>query len=448
IRQLRPYLRPEVDPVVRGTAASLMLRRGTPRQKAEATNTLRQMLTHKKERERVMGCRALGEAVYLQALRLYIPNLLQDESLRVRCALLEAIAATHLEEYYPSLLRGLHYKSTREAAMRALVRLDDEAIPLLVQLAEDIHKPDLVRMQAWSAIGQIGSHKALDVLVNHLMTAWGATRRNVLRILLKIPHEQGIDAISDRLGRSGVETLIDQEILFIGQLYAALIDLSAEQIRSGEADLLRRALEDVQSDAIERLFLLMKVLYPLDAIQAAALSLQSASPSSVAQGLEILDNTLDIANKRALLSVLDRRSEFDKLQSLSGMVAYDPMSASDRLRYLLDLRYFLPDWPLACCFHLARQARWSLTAEQILACLRYPTGYVREAVLTYLKVASPRALKELLPKLANDPDRLVAAQVQQMMAELGLTSHPPQPNGSKPPDRPSGFSDMAGFETI
>ena len=448
IRQLRPYLRPEVDPVVRGTAASLMLRRGTPRQKAEATNTLRQMLTHKKERERVMGCRALGEAVYLQALRLYIPNLLQDESLRVRCALLEAIAATHLDEYYPSLLRGLHYKSTREAAMRALVRLEDEAIPLLVELAEDNHKPDLVRMQAWSAIGQIGTHKALDVLVAHLMTAWGATRRNVLRILLKIPHEQGIDAISDRLGRSGVETLIDQEILFIGQLYAALVDLNSEQILGGEADLLRRALEDVHTDAVERLFLLMKVLYPLEAIQAAALNLQSASPSSVAQGLEILDNTLDIANKRALLSVLDRRPEFDKLQSLSSMVAYEPMNASDRPRYLLDLRYFLPDWPLACCFHLARQARWSLTSEQILACLRYPTGYVREAVLTYLKVASPRALKELLPKLTHDPDRLVAAQVQQMMAELGLADIKPQPNGSKPPDRPASFSDVVGFETI
>jgi hypothetical protein len=265
---------------------------------------------------------------------------------------------------------------------------------------------------------------------------------------LKIPHELGIDAISDRLGRSGVETLIDQELLFMGQLYAALVDLNSEQILGREADLLRRALEDVHTDAVERLFLLMKVLYPLEAIQAASLNLQSASPSSVAQGLEILDNTLDIANKRALLSVLDRRPEFDKLQSLSDMVAYEPMHASDRLRYLLDLRYFLPDWPLACCFHLARQARWSLTSEQILACLRYPTGYVREAVLTYLQVASPRALKKLLPKLTHDPDRLVAAQVEQMMAELGLATPKAQPNGSKPPEQPANFSDIAGFETI
>ncbi|OLP16449.1 MFS transporter [Leptolyngbya sp. 'hensonii'] len=425
IRQLRPYLSPEVDPVVRGTAASLVLRRGTSSQKAEATNTLRKMLTHKRERERVMGCRALGEADYMQALRLYIPDLLQDESLRVRCALLEAIAATHLEEYYPSLLKGLHYKSTREAAMRALIRLENEAIPMLVSLAEDIHKPDLVRMHAWNAIGQIGTLEAQNLLVGHLMTSWGKTRHHILEVLLSreiMTNEMGINAVMDRIGRSGVETLIDQELLFMGQIYAALADLTPERIDGSEAELLRRALRDVITDTVTRLFLLMKLLYPLTAIQAAAFNLQSNSLTDIARGLEILDNTLDIPSKRILLSVLDRRADLEKLQSLSELIVNQPLSSSDRLRYLLELRYFLSDWSLACCFHLARQARWSLTPEQTLSCLRHPTGFVREAVLSYLRIGSPRALRELLPMLKNDPDVLVAAQVNQMIEELEASS--------------------------
>jgi len=417
IRQLRPYLRQEVDPVVRGTAAALILRLGTAKQKAEATNTLRRMLAHNRERERVMGCRALGETVYLQALRLHIPALLQDESLRVRCALLEAIAATHIEEYYPSLLRGLYYKSTRNAAINALVRLENESIPMLVQLAEDIHKPDIVRMHAWGSIGQIGTLEALDTLVVHLMTAWGTTRRNILRILLKIPQEAGIDGVLDRLGRSGVEVLIDQEICFMGQIYAALLDLTPERVRGREADLTRRALRDLQTDARERLFLLLKFLYPLEAMQAADFNLLSGSQANMARGLEILDNTLDIPSKRVLLSLLDRRSDLEKMQSLVGMVTYRPKTPSDRLRYVLELRHFLADWSLACCFHLARHARWSLTAAQTIACLRHPRGFVREAVLSYLRVASPRSLVELLPMLRNDPDSLVAAQVEQMMNE-------------------------------
>ncbi|MBW4496420.1 MAG: HEAT repeat domain-containing protein [Oscillatoria princeps RMCB-10] len=446
IEALRPYLAPAVDPVVRGTAAALIMRQGSREQKAEATNALRRMLTHKQERERVMGCRALGEADYLQGLRLYIPNLLQDESLRVRCALLEVIASTHLEEYYPSLLRGLYYKSTRDAAMRALVRLENEAIDKLVQLAEDIHKPDLVRAHAWSAIGQIGTPEALDALANHLIASWGATRRNILRILLKIPGEAGIEGVLDRFGRSGVELLIDQELMFLAQLYGALLDLSPERVAGGEAELLQRALRDLQSDAEERLFLLMKFLYPHSSIQAAAFNLKSGNRANMARGLEILDNTVDLPSKRALLSVLDRRSDLEKLQSLSDLVAYQPMASGDRVRRLLELRHFLSDWPLACCFHLARASRWSLTPEQILACLRHPRGFVREAAIAYLRVASPRALIELLPMLRNDPDRLVAGGVKQIMAELGVSDSPAtagSPGGASPA---SSYQGIAGFE--
>ncbi|PSB05960.1 MFS transporter [filamentous cyanobacterium CCP2] len=417
-RQLKPYLLPEVDPEVRGTAAALLLRCGNPHQKAEATDLLRRMLTSKQERDRLMGCRALSDAVYLQSLRLYINPLLQDESLRVRCAMLDVIAATHLEEYYSSLLRGLHYKSTREAAQNALVRLGSEAIPLLVEFAEDPYKPEGIRAQAWLTIGQIASPDAVDLLVSRLLTAWGATRRTLLRVLLRVPKEAGVEAVLENLGRLGIESLIHQELQFLAHIYAGLLDLDIDVGTSDEADLLRRALQDAEGDTIERLFLLMRFLYDSNKIQAAAFSLQSESRDSVARGLEILDNTIDLSSKSTLLNILDRQPIAAKVQDLSNLVTYQPMSPHRRLRYLLDLRHFLSDWTLACCFHLSRRMRWSLTTEQILVCLRYPTGFVREAVLAYLRVASPKTLRAVLPRLRNDPDRLVALQVEQMMAEL------------------------------
>lgn len=440
MEELRAYLNPEVDPVVRGTAASLMLKHGNPREKAEATSTLRQMLTHERERERVMGCRALGEADYLQALRLYIPSLLQDESLRVRRALLEAIAATHLTEYYPSLLKALQYKSTREAAVQALTRLGNDALPMLEDLAMDSYKPEILRTQAWQVMGNIGTTEALDRLIDNLLTAWGGNRRTILRILLRLFQEtglkrsHGIDAALDRLGRDGVEHLLHQELTFIGQIYSALLDLPAEVIQGRAADLLRDALGDLQADAIDRMFMLLRFVSPPTAVQAAQVSIQG-SPASRARGLEILDNTLDIASKRAILTVLDLRSPLEKLQSLNGLVTYQPMSPSDRLRYLLDLRYFLSDWALACCFHLARQQRWAITADHTLACLKHPTGFVREAVLSYLQVASPGVLGELLPLMRNDPNELVAAQVAHLMAEFQSPARS-KPGQAKPPRNP------------
>ena len=420
VRHLQPYLRSEVDPTVRGTAASLIMRRGTPGQKAEATNCLRRMLTSANVQERVMGCRALGEADYLQALRLHIPNLLKDESLEVRCALLEVIASARLEEYYPSLLRGLSYKATRDSALKGLGKLGNEALPLLAEVAQDIRKPDIMRTHACTAIGQIGTAAALDALVANLFTSWGTARRNVLKILLKIPDEAGIEGVLTRIGRTGVETLIDQELMLIGQHCAALMDLSEARVPGDEGNLLRKALSDGISDAQEQLFLLMKFLYPLGAIQAAAFNIRSGTGDSTARGLEILDNTLDIPSKRMVLNLLDAGTPREKLEGLAELLEYQSMIPRDRIRCLLNLRHFLSAWPLACCFHLARTERWSLTTDQTLACLRHPRGFVREAVLAYLQVASQRALVELLPRLQNDPDPLVASQVTQMTQELGV----------------------------
>jgi len=234
----------------------------------------------------------------------------------------------------------------------------------------------------------------------------------------------------------------------MGQLYAALLDLTPERVGGREADLLRRSLRDLQHDAEERLFLLMKFLYPIGSIKAAAFNLQSSSRSNMARGLEILDNTLDIRSKRALLTLLDRNSDLEKLQSLSELMSYEPMIPSDRLRHLLDLRHFLSDWALACCFHLARHARWSLTPEQTIACLRHPRGFVRESVLAYLKMASPRALMKLLPMLKNDPDPLVADQAQKIMQEFAANA---AKAGNQTPKRGNNvinFPNRTGFETI
>jgi hypothetical protein len=183
--------------------------------------------------------------------------------------------------------------------------------------------------------------------------------------------------------------------------------------------MLRNALESSPQDAIARLFLLMKFLYPITSIQAAAFNLQSASRSNVAQGLEILDNTLDITNKRAFLDLLDRPLLMDKLQSLAELVPYTPMMPHNRVKHLLELRHFLSDWALACCFHLAKGERWSLTSDQILSCLAHPRGFVREAVLSYVELASsPQVLRKLLLNMQSDPDLIVKIQVKKILDQI------------------------------
>lgn len=423
MQELRPYLQPDVDAVIRGTAAALMLRQGNSQEKSEATNVLRRMLTNaENERERLMGCRALEDAVYLQALRLYIPDLLRDRSLRVRCAVLEAIAATQLEEYYAAIIRALYYASTREAAIKALTRLGADVVPMLIRLAEDTHRPHIVRTGIWKAISRIGTETALSSLVRHLMSSWGNDRQSLLRALLSAEDEDGIEAATEILGRRGIENLINQELFLIGQTYAALVDLPARN-DGEELDLLRRALVYQQRDAEDRIFLLMRFLYPNDAIQAAAFNVRSKQSQNVARGLEILDNTIDLKKKQTVLMLLENQlSDREKLSVVAPMIGYESMSSARRLRFLLDLRQFISEWALACCFHFARRSRWSVTLEQLLYGLRHPTSFVREAALMYLHMASPRVLAEFLPRLQDDPDPNIVKQVRQLQQELSYAN--------------------------
>ena len=50
--KLEEYLHPRENSLIRGTAAALLLRQGTPMQKVAAMHTLRKMLTHKLELEK------------------------------------------------------------------------------------------------------------------------------------------------------------------------------------------------------------------------------------------------------------------------------------------------------------------------------------------------------------------------------------------------------------
>jgi HEAT repeat protein len=430
---LEEYLQPRHHSLIRGTAAALILRQGTPLQKVAATKTMRRMLTHKQERERVNGVRALREAVYLQALRIYIPNLLKDESLRVRCAVLEMIAATRLEEYYSALLGALYYKSTRSTAMRSLIKLENEALEMLLELATNTYKPEVVRMYAWRTIGQISTLEAMETLWFHLETSSGVTRNHILRSLLKINQQPEINSV-DRFHHSRVESLIAQELACLGEIYAAYIDFQQPEIFDNHqsnrilviGNLLQRALRELEMDVKERLLLLLRLIYSPEKIQAATFNIRSQSGANLAQGLEILDHTINLPTKSLLLNIFDRRSPQEKLQYLTeaGLGKYQQMLVSDRIRQLLTLSEFLSDWCLACCLHFAQISRIRLSIQEILVALRHPTGFVREAAIAYLSVASHRVLLELLPQLKQDKHPLIAAQVKELMKKYSVNKSP------------------------
>lgn len=443
LSQLEDFLQPQQHSIIRATLAALLLRHGTPMQKVCATKTLNKMLTHPEEQERVDGVKALSEALHLQALRIHIPNLLQDESLKVRQAVLSMIASNHLEEYYLALLAGLEQKSTRNSAMQALVRLENEAIPMLVELGTNVQSPDVVRMYAWRTIGQIGTVEAVDNLWLCLENSWGTTRVYILRTLLKIHRQTDILSLVDMFHETRVQKLIEEELQFLGKIYAAYVDFKNQTLMYADyiclkisqsadeeilkdkilsvSELLQRSLIELEIDIKERLILILKLLYPLDKIQAAAFNLQSDSVGTHGRGLEILEHTITLPKKikLALLTILDNQPLSDKFNILveAKIVDNEQIVLSERTRELLSLENSLSDWCLACCFHFAIVGRVRLSIPQILTSLLHPTGFVREAAFAYLSVASPKVLLDLLPQLEKDSHPIIKAAVKELVSK-------------------------------
>lgn len=474
VQQLLDYLNPHAPAMVRATASVLLLEFGNQDQRANATNLLRLMLTNHSRDERQASCAAIRNLKYLQALQLYILEIVKKETdLDVRCAVLDVVAATHFEKCYPALVEGLRQPETRGAAIKAFLLLGDEALPLLQPLAQNWRESDAVRTAAWNIIGQVGSPESIEFLLQQLPIRWSNDRTNILRALVKIQNIDGNDSIADALGRAEIEALLEQDLMLIGQVTAAILDIMGRVKSRDLEEMLYRSLQGIQSDAIDRIFLLMQFLYESETIQAAAYSLKSGFTDDMAQGLEILDTNVDIPQKRALLVILEnsmslvnkvsqvpsikkqtRRSKKNaklaivsqtkvpkaiqwqlsrrekiglerQLQSLSSSLNYQPLEPLDRIKQLLDLRHFLSDWVAACCFHLVRSEGWTLERDQILSGLRGGSSLLRESAMLYLYNAQQRgqtktAFLRVLPRMKNDADPLLRRQIQIWMEEYQI----------------------------
>ena len=492
VQQLTDHLRPQVPASVRATAAALLLEHGEPDQRGKVTNFLRLMLTSPNPEERRASCDAIRHLTYLQALQVYILKIVKEErSTEVRCAVLEVVAATHFEKCYPELVKGLYDPQTRSTSIKALISLNNEALPLLKVLVKNWREPDSVRNIAWGIIGEVGTPEAIVFLIEQLPLTWSTDRTSILRALIKVPKYQGIDRTADQLGRAGIESLVDQDLMLISHTTAAMLDLAGRVQTRDLEEMLYRALQGIQSDCIDRIFLLIQFLYEPETIQAAEFSLKSGFSDDMAQGLEILDTKLDIPQKRSLLTILEisnatkhqnfrasiskipkvlktskapktknlahptRRSpdwwpncqsKLDlerQLQSLSSLVPYTSLEPVDRLRELMDLRHFLSDWVLACCFHLARAEGWQLERHQVLDGLRGGSSLLREASLLYLHNLFQRgtnnaAFLNILPRMQNDADAILRCQVRVWMKEYGL-----RPEVQMKPLRPSPQEDVS-----
>ncbi len=444
-QSLLHYLKSDVQVPIRAVAAAYMMAYGDSSTQRSASLAFVQMLGRDSEVERLVGAEALKEAGDLERLQQYITPLLQDFSLPVRAALLQAIAETRSRSLYDHLLQALHSPMTQEIARTALQTMGDEGLQLLQKHCHNSAIALDDKLRTWDTLAQLhtlnqqqGSSRqgilqypdrrdpqaahqtslqrkqretgdkqsevnALNILALELTQNSGVARQHLLKLLLQQPKRAGIRAVQQILGKkTGIMALVQEELWLLGHLYAALVDLDPKTLDpkhttpSAEVRVFREALIEQQRNVGERVLLLLQFLYPRKSMKLAARKLRDRD--SIPQGLVILERLLEPEIKPRVLAIFGAQSASKKLAQLKRWVAYEPLPGQQRLRSLLSLKPGLDDWPHACAFHLACHRQWRVSDDQLLQGLNHPNLAVQDAAKSYLGEISSGTLDRLLPR--------------------------------------------------
>ena len=218
-------------------------------------------------------------------------QLLQDADKEVvRCAM-RAAASQHRRRWAPLLVERLSDPELHYDAVEALLVFGEAIAGTLRDYLGDESVPIEIRREIPPILLQLGTPVSVRILANNVIQGDNVLRYRIISALNKL-----LDVHKDfEMDADSIETVLVAEIM--GYYRSCQLLQSA----TGEAVELK---ESMKQD-LERIFRLMKLLWPEHALQDAYRGLQSKDPGTHANALEYLDNTLKPHLRNLLVPLID-----------------------------------------------------------------------------------------------------------------------------------------------
>ena len=205
---------------------------------------------------------------------------------------LRAAGALRKRRYVPAMIQQLGNDKLTADAAGALAFFEDAVVGTLRDHLNDPNEPIEIRQQIPQVLLRIGTEPAGRVLAENLLQADTILRFRIISALNKLHDVRRNLALDKPL----VETVMTAELMGHYRSYQILGTMG------GVADdVLQRAM----NDEVERIFRLMKLLFPSLDLQNAYLGIQSPDPVTHANALEFLDNTLNPQLRPLLVPLID-----------------------------------------------------------------------------------------------------------------------------------------------
>jgi hypothetical protein len=228
-----------------------------------------------------------------------------------------------------------------------LTALGDPIVPALndVLAAEDL--PAEVRGAVADVLQRIGTSAAEQVLVEHLLGENPVVRLRVVMALNKLRQQNP----GQRLERELIETVLAAEIMGHYRSYQILGQHLADGAAQAAADL-----QESMNAEIERIFRLMKLLFPGQDLHSAYVGLRSGNPGVHANALEFLEHTLPPQMRSVLLPLIDSEVSIADRVELADRMLGITVGVADQTTASVEGHELLRD--------VARQAESQLQKEE------------------------------------------------------------------------------------
>jgi AAA family ATP:ADP antiporter len=250
------------------------------------------------QRTRLEAARLIGSLpdLFERELR----SLLDDDDVEVARAAIAAVGKLKKRTLMASLIERLAVPSLTDDAVNALAAFGDRIVGTLRDYLTDEDLNTDVRREIPKVLQAIGSRSAQAVLTESVLDRDVILRYHTIAALNKLGQQHPERSVDRKL----IESVLAAEIMGHYRSYQVLGTLGASL--DDESNPITQGLSESIEKEAERIFRLLKILYPQYDMHSAHVGLQSNEPIVHDNAVEFLDSVLPPEVRSVLIPLFDR----------------------------------------------------------------------------------------------------------------------------------------------
>ena len=227
-------------------------------------------------------------------------SLLQDPNPEVAAAAIRAVGLLRKRPFVGRIIERLGERALTEQAVATLAGFDDAIVGVLRDTLVDDSMPVEIRREIPLVLQAIGTRASQFALMENLLDNDAVTRHRIITALNKLGQQHP----DRRIDRKLLETVLTAEIIGHYRSYQVLSALDSTAEREPES--IAQALADGMQQEAERIFRILKMLYPDHDMHSAYVGLESEDPVVHDNAVEFLEAVLPPYLRTQIIPLFDR----------------------------------------------------------------------------------------------------------------------------------------------